>query len=252
MRLIPSIDIRGGRCVRLLRGDFAAETIYDLDPQQLLQQYREHGARWLHVVDLDGARDGVLVHRELFARMATAGGDTLQLQVGGGVREIGIVRELLAIGVARVVVGSAAIEQPDEVASWLEEFGAERICLALDVACEDSSTDRPAPPRIRTRGWVESTPVTLWDAAAKYLPHGLRHVLCTDISRDGALEGPSLALYRECRQRFPQINWQASGGVRHNDDLAALATIGLSGAISGKALLEGHLSLTALREWCGE
>jgi phosphoribosylformimino-5-aminoimidazole carboxamide ribotide isomerase len=252
--LIPSIDLRGGRCVRLLRGDFAAETIYEVDPRLLLQHYRDRGARWLHLVDLDGARDGQLAHRDLLGELARAGttpsprGATLQLQVGGGVRDIGIVRDLLGAGIARVVVGSAAIEQPQAVAEWLTEFGPERVCLALDVAL-DSSTDTLGLPLIRTRGWRESTAVSLWEATERFLAYGLRHVLCTDIGRDGALEGPSIDLYRECRRRYPQIEWQASGGVRDAGDLAALETLGMSAAISGKALLEGHLDATALQSW---
>lgn len=259
MILIPSIDLRGGRCVRLLRGDFAAETLYDVDPQQLLQRYRSLGARWLHLVDLDGARDGKLANRDLLERLARQSGP-LRLQVGGGVRDVGIARDLLDAGVARIVVGSAAIEQPQAVAEWLREFGPDRVCLALDVAVDvalesptegsrDAASHRELRPLIRTRGWRESTAVSLWEATERFLPHGLRHVLCTDIGRDGALGGPSLELYRECRRRYPQIDWQASGGVRDAEDLVTLETLGMSAAISGKALLEGHLGDEALRYW---
>lgn len=243
MILIPSIDLRGGRCVRLLRGDFDAETLYDVDPQQLLQRYRALGARWLHLVDLDGARDGKLANRDLLERLARQSGP-VRLQVGGGVRDVGVARDLLSAGVARIVVGSAAIEQPEAVADWLTEFGPDRVCLALDVAVEPG-----LEPLIRTRGWRESTAVSLWEATERFLARGLKHVLCTDIGRDGALEGPSLELYRECRRRYPQIDWQASGGVRHAEDLAALSMLGMSAAISGKALLEGHLEDEALRHW---
>ncbi len=235
MMLIPSIDLRGGRCVRLLRGDFAAETRYDLEPHELLQRYRALGASWLHVVDLDGARDGALANRSVIAQLASQRG--VSLQVGGGIRQAADVAALLEHGVARVVVGSAAVEQPDEVRRWLRQLGPERICLAFDVRL-----DAAGVPRLRTRGWREATSVSLWDALAGFLADGLRHVLCTDIERDGALEGPNLALYAEAMRRQPRIAWQASGGVAAAADLRALAAIDVAAAISGKALLEQRIA----------
>jgi phosphoribosylformimino-5-aminoimidazole carboxamide ribotide isomerase len=235
MLLIPSIDLRGGRCVRLLRGDFAAETRYDLEPRELLQRYRALGASWLHVVDLDGARDGALANRAVIAQLATQ--QALSLQVGGGIRMAADVAGLLDHGVARVVVGSAAVEQPDEVRRWLRQLGPERVCLAFDVRL-----DAAGMPRLRTRGWRQATSVSLWDAVAGYLGDGLRHVLCTDIERDGALAGPNLALYAEAMRRYPSISWQASGGIASAGDLGALAATGVAAAISGKALLEERIA----------
>jgi phosphoribosylformimino-5-aminoimidazole carboxamide ribotide isomerase len=234
MLLIPSIDLRGGHCVRLLQGDFGAETRYDFEPHELLLRYRDLGARWLHLVDLDGARDGQLANRTII--LALASQRAVKLQVGGGVRSAAVVADLLEHGVERVVVGSAAVETPEEVGSWLQHYGAERICLAFDVQLDDTGV-----PRLRTRGWRQATAVSLWDAVAGYTAAGLRHVLCTDISRDGVLGGPNVALYREAAQRFPAIAWQASGGVSSAADLAALAAAGATSAISGKALLEERL-----------
>ena len=242
MRLLPSIDLRDGQCVRLLHGDFDAETRYDITPQALHSKYRALGAQWLHCVDLDGARDGQLANRDLIEAMAADG--LPRLQVGGGVRSREIVEDLLQAGIGRVIVGSAAIETPDDVARWIEVFGPERIGLAIDVRLDADSV-----PRVQTRGWRRSTSATLWDTVQQFLSGGLRHVLCTDIARDGALQGPNLGLYADCVRRFPAIEWQASGGVRDAQDLEALAEVGVAQAISGKALLERRFDDATLVRW---
>jgi phosphoribosylformimino-5-aminoimidazole carboxamide ribotide isomerase len=238
--LIPSIDLRGGHSVRLLRGDFAAETRYELGPYELLARYQRLGAPWLHIVDLDGARDGTLINRGIIYQLAAQRG--VRLQVGGGLRDLGAVDDLLTRGVARVVIGSAAVEQREQVAGWMRSFGPERVCLAFDVRLDEQGV-----PRLRTRGWQQQSLLSLWDAVAVYADAGLKHVLCTDIERDGALTGPNLALYSEALRRFPQIQWQASGGISSGADLVALAAHGVPSAISGKALLEERISLQELR-----
>lgn len=242
MLLIPSIDLRGGHCVRLLKGDFAAETRYAFEPHELLHRYRQLGASWLHVVDLDGARDGALANRGVIADLASQ--RAVQLQVGGGVRTLADVAGLLEAGVARVVVGSAAVERADEVRGWLRQYGAERLCLAFDVRLDASGV-----PRLRTRGWRQSTEVALWQALGDFEDAGLRHVLCTDIECDGALQGPNLELYVEAVRRHPAIAWQASGGVAGAADLAALARVGVAAAISGKALLEERIAPEEMRPY---
>lgn len=234
MELIPSIDLRGGAVVRLLHGDFAAETRYPTTAAGLLARYAAAGARRLHVVDLDGARDGVPGNEGLLSELARG---SLAIQVGGGVRDAATVTRLLAAGAARIVIGSVAIESPDEVLRWLARFGADRIVAALDVRIDDGGT-----PRLASRGWQQQTPQSLWDLVGRLGDAGLRHVLCTDIGRDGALSGPNLDLYRDCVRRCPAIGWQASGGVRDAADLHALAGTGVAAAISGKALLEGRIS----------
>jgi len=238
--LIPAIDLRHGRCVRLLKGDFAAETRYEYEPHELLQRYRDIGASWLHVVDLDGARDGTLANRSIVVSLASQ--SAVKIQVGGGVRSAAVIDDLLRQRVSRVVVGSRAVERPQEVIGWLTQFGAARICLAFDVR-----HDAGGVPRVRTRGWTQGGELSLWQALEPYLAHGLTHVLCTDIDRDGALSGPSIGLYRECRARYPHIAWQASGGVRDAADLAALDQLGLAAAVSGKALLEERMTSEELR-----
>jgi phosphoribosylformimino-5-aminoimidazole carboxamide ribotide isomerase len=233
MLLIPAIDVRAGRCVRLRQGDFAAETLYAVEPAQLARRYRALGATWLHVVDLDGARDGVPVNGPIIANLARH--QNLRLQVGGGIRTAAVIEALLAAGVARVVIGSAAVERPAEVASWIKCFGAERICVALDVRIDPSGE-----PYVHTHGWTRNGALSLWNAIDAFPKGTLKHVLCTDIERDGMLAGPNLLLYEAALARFPNLSWQASGGIRRASDLSALANLGLTATLSGKALLE-HL-----------
>jgi len=242
MLLIPAIDLRGGCCVRLYQGDFDAETRYEYTPRELLEKYRALGASWVHVVDLDGARDGVLANREVIADLARQ--SAVRLQVGGGIRSAQVIEDLISNGIERVVIGSAAVERPDEVIGWAGRFGADRICLALDVR-----HDGHGDPQVRTRGWTTGTALPLWEALAIYPAAAVRHVLCTDIERDGALTGPNLDLYRDAVARFPRIDWQASGGVRDAADLEALAKIGVAAAVSGKALLEDRIASESLRAW---
>jgi phosphoribosylformimino-5-aminoimidazole carboxamide ribotide isomerase len=231
MELIPSIDLRGGRCVRLLHGDFGAETRYANLPRDLVVKYRDLGAAWIHIVDLDGARDGAGGNRAVIAGLAQVEG--VRLQVGGGLRDRAAVSRMLELGAGRVVIGSAAVTQVDAVRAWLAEFGRERLVLAFDIR-----HDPAGRPCVATHGWREQSTLSLWDAVANFTAHGLQHVLCTDVSRDGALVGPNLRLYREAVTRHPGMRWQASGGVRDLHDLAALADTEVAAAISGKALLD--------------
>lgn len=235
MLLIPAIDLRGGKCVRLLQGRFDAETVYAEDPREVLARYLAFGARRVHVVDLDGARGGSQGNREALAQLVAAS-PPQSLQVGGGVRTRQTADDLLAVGVSRVVVGSIAVTQPDEVRAWLRELGPERVVLAFDVRLDAAGT-----PRLATHGWERQTETRLWDAVEGYLSAGLRHVLCTDVARDGALTGPNVALYGDAVRRFPTVHWQASGGVSSVADLRALADTGVASVVSGKALLEGRL-----------
>jgi phosphoribosylformimino-5-aminoimidazole carboxamide ribotide isomerase len=240
MRLVPAIDLLGGRCVRLLRGDFAAETRYAADPHALFARYRSAGADWLHVVDLDGARDGRGGNRDLIAALARE--RALKLQVGGGLRDTAAVAQLFEAGVDRAVIGSAALTRAELVQGWLADFGPERVALAFDVRIDPDGL-----PRVAIHGWRDQSAVSLWEALARFEGHGLRHVLCTDVSRDGALTGPNVELYAEAARRFPRIEWQASGGIRDARDLQALASAGASAAISGRALLDELIPLEELR-----
>jgi len=240
--VIPSIDLRGGHCVRLLKGEFSAETRYELDPRELLERYADAGVRWLHLVDLDGARDGSPGNREVVRRMAAQ--SRVRIQLGGGLRTRELAEEALATGVSRAVIGSAAVENPGMLRELLLAHGAERICLAIDVRVDAGGT-----PRVRTRGWVQEHQLSLWELLESFADTPLRHVLCTDIERDGALGGPSYDLYAEAQRRFPGIAWQASGGISSAADLAQLAAMNLAAAISGKALLEGRITMEELQPY---
>lgn len=236
MRVIPAIDIKDGRCVRLFKGKFDQVTEYAVDPAELAGRYQELGAEWIHCVDLDGARQGTPGNLQQIGRIA----DRLDagIQVGGGIRDEAAIQRLLDLGADRVVIGSVAVEKPDEALTWLREMGPEQIVFALDVTMDGEDE----APMLVSRGWAETTRTSLWEALDRFGAAGLRHVLCTDIGRDGAMTGPAVDLYAACARRYPEVAFQASGGVRHAADLAALADTGAASAIVGKALLDGRIS----------
>lgn len=232
--IIPAIDLRGGQVVRLYQGDYAKQTDYAVDPVELAQRYRAAGAEWLHVVDLDGARDGGGGHIDLIAKMAYTG---LRVQAGGGVRDEAGLQRLFDAGVERVVVGSLAVRAPETVGRWLDGFGGERIALALDTRWRDGAW------RVPTAGWTTDEGGALDPLARHYAAAGARHVLCTDIDRDGTLQGPNLALYDHLHALEPGLLLQVSGGVRALEDIAAARETGAAGIILGRALLEGRFRL---------
>lgn len=237
--LYPAIDVREGRVVRLRQGDYARETRYPDAPRELATRYAAQGAQWLHLVDLDGAREGRYTLLPMLPPLATAG---LRVQTGGGLRDADDVQRLLDAGAARVVVGSAAIRDPDLVASWIARFGAEALVVALDARRDDDGRWR-----LPVAGWTATTDASLLDLARHFEAAGLRHLLSTDISRDGMLSGPGLDLYRDLREACPGLALQASGGIRDAADLAAVEATGCAGAVLGRSLLEGGLDLGALR-----
>jgi phosphoribosylformimino-5-aminoimidazole carboxamide ribotide isomerase len=239
MELIPAIDIRHGRCVRLFRGQFDRETRYELDPRELARDYRAAGARWLHIVDLDGAASGRRANASLIGEIARAA--DLSIQLGGGIRSEQSLAEALECA-DRVVIGSLAVTEPEVVFEWLTRFGPERIVLGLDVRL-----DADGEARVTTHGWTEASDLTLDAAIDRYRAAGLIHVLCTDVARDGALTGPNVALYRALTGRWPELAVQASGGVREAADLEQLAGAGVAAAISGKALLEQRIRFEEIR-----
>ena len=232
----PAIDVRAGRVVRLRQGDYADETRYGDDPLAFARQYAQAGAEWLHLVDLDAAKAGGYTLAPLLRDIA--GATSLKVQTGGGVRSRGDVAAILDAGAARVVVGSLAVRQPDTVLAWLAEFGSERITVALDTRQGEDGVWR-----LPVHGWTETAAETLDALAARYADAGLRHLLCTDIARDGMLAGPNLGLYRRLCDSQPALAVQASGGVRDVADVAAARAAGCAGIVLGKALLEGRLSL---------
>lgn len=233
---IPAIDVREGCVVRLKQGDYAQETRYAAQPLELALAYAQAGAHWLHLVDLDAAKAGGYTLLPLVRQIRAHSG--LRVQSGGGVRSIDDIDALLSAGIDRVVVGSVAVKSPDEVMRWLDRFGANRVCVALDTRCDDEGVWR-----LPTHGWTESAGEELFALLDRYRSAGLRHLLCTDIARDGMLSGPNLALYREIVQRAPELALIASGGVSGLGDIRAARLAGAAGVVLGKALLEGRFTI---------
>ena len=235
MNIIPAIDLRGGRCVRLFKGDFDQQTNYDFDPETLARSYSEMGFTTMHLVDLDGAKAGTQGNQELLLKIVAA--SELTVQLGGGIRSQSDLDGWFAAGASRVVIGSLAVTMPSLICDWLSKYGADKIVLAFDVNVGLDGT-----PFAATHGWTQATDLSLWQCLDQYVPHGLQHVLCTDISRDGAMTGPNVALYEEVLVRYPGIQLQASGGVRNIEDLEALRTAGIPAAITGRAMLDGSIT----------
>jgi phosphoribosylformimino-5-aminoimidazole carboxamide ribotide isomerase len=231
----PALDLRGGRVVRLLQGDYARETTYGDDPLPRAQAFLEAGARWMHLVDLDAARAGGYTLAPLLRAIADTG---LQVQTGGGVRAREDLQRLFDAGAARVVVGSLAVRESARVIEWLHEFGPERITVALDTR-----QDAQGRWRLPVQGWTDTAGEELDVLARRYADAGLRHLLCTDIARDGMLSGPNMDLYAQLRQWVPQLQVQVSGGVRALGDVTAARAAGCAGVVLGKALLEGRFAL---------
>ena len=235
MKVIPAIDLKDGKCVRLFKGDFEQTTEYSDDPAAVARQFAELHVKDLHIVDLDGARSGTQGNREIVEVIASE--TDMSVQVGGGIRDRETLSAWLDAGVSRCVIGSLAITEPDAVKSWLVKFGGEKIVLALDVNIDDSGV-----PVVTTHGWTRNSSTSVYECIDDYRSLGLRHVLCTDVSRDGAMAGPNLELYADILDQFPDLQLQASGGVRHVQDLQALRDLGLPAAITGRALLDGKIT----------
>ncbi len=233
---IPAIDVRKGRIVRLNQGDYARETVYGDSPLECARTYAQSGAAWLHLVDLDAAREGGYTLLGLLADIRRT--TSLKVQTGGGIRSEMDVEALLAAGADRVVVGTLAVREPERVAAWLQAFGPDRIVLALD-AREDAG----GAWRLPVRGWTEDSAQSLDELLSFYADAGLVHLLCTDIARDGMLTGFNVDLYRILSQRWPALRIQASGGVRGLDDIRAARAAGASAAILGRGLLEGRFTV---------
>ncbi len=234
--IIPAIDLIDGKVVRLYQGDYGQKTEYSADPQGRFDDYVAQGATQLHLVDLDGAKDST--KRQLTVIRKLLANTKAPVQIGGGVRTEQDVIDLLDAGANRVVIGSTAVKDPATVAGWVEKYGADKIVLALDV-----NIDAQGQRKIAVAGWQEDSGVTIEALLAHYLPVGLKHVLCTDISRDGTLQGSNVALYRDLAAQFPQISWQASGGIGGIADIEALKGSGVGGVILGRSLLEGKFTV---------
>ncbi|TSJ59125.1 1-(5-phosphoribosyl)-5-[(5-phosphoribosylamino)methylideneamino]imidazole-4-carboxamide isomerase [Atlantibacter subterranea] len=241
--IIPALDLIDGTVVRLHQGDYGQQRDYGNDPLPRLQAYQAEGAQVLHLVDLTGAKDPA--KRQIPLLKTLLAGVSVPVQVGGGVRTEKDVAALLDAGATRVVVGSTAVKSPELVKGWFERFGAEHLVLALDVRIDENGAKQVA-----VSGWQENSGVTLEELVDAFLPVGLKHVLCTDISKDGTLKGSNVGLYQEVCARFPSVAFQASGGIGGITDIEALKDSGVKGVIVGRALLEGKFTVAeAVQCW---
>lgn len=237
MILYPAIDLIGGAVVRLHKGDFDQLTEYGTDPVAVARSYADAGTRWLHLVDLDGAKNPHNRQIDLIAKIINSTG--LSVQTGGGIRSADDVAALLHAGAARVVIGSLAVRDPDLVKQLLRQHGPEKICLAADVIWQNDAF------YIAVSGWQEASDLSLFDFLNMFETAGLTHVLCTDIDRDGTLQGFNRSLYADVKQEFGHLQLQASGGASRLEDLQNLNT---GGVIIGKALYEGRFSVAQALE----
>jgi phosphoribosylformimino-5-aminoimidazole carboxamide ribotide isomerase len=235
MIILPAMDLMGGRPVRLAQGRFDDATNYLLDPAEAVLAFEQAGAEWAHLVDLDGARAGAPRQHGLLADIALS--VSLKLQVAGGFREEAQFSRMFDAGVDRVVIGSLAVKDPDATKALFARFGGERLTLALDVNMVDGQ------PIVATSGWTEMSGLTLWEVARRY--PDVRHLLVTDIGRDGMMSGPNVDLIDQIVRGLPNVDAQASGGVSSLDDLRELKSAGAAGAIVGKALWEQRIDLRA-------
>ncbi len=240
MTLYPAIDLINGHCVRLTQGDFTQQSHYAHSPGDLAQNYRAAGAEWLHVIDLDAAQSRGECQQLDTIRSIFAASD-LKVQCGGGIRSRERLKQVFAAGVQRAIVGSLCAKEPEQVRRWLDEFGPERVVLALDIDYRKARGEAGPQPYMVIHGWQEHSGQTLWQLLEQF--PAARHLLCTDIERDGTLSGPNFALYRDIRRHFPHLQVQASGGIAALNDLAQLGRNGTAGAVLGKSLLEGRFTL---------
>lgn len=241
MLIIPAIDIIDGKCVRLSQGDYARQTVYNENPLEVAREFKEAGIRQLHLVDLDGAKSQHIVNHRVLKSISDNTG--LHIDFGGGIKSDADVRLAFDSGACQITVGSIAVKSREKVVAWLKEYGPEKIILGADVKGES----------IAINGWQENSSLNLFDFLEDYIQLGIHYVICTDISKDGMMQGPSIELYKKILGRFPQLKLIASGGVSTCDDLLRLKEAGLYGAIVGKAIYVGNITLeqisTLQKEW---
>lgn len=236
MEIIPAIDIIDGKCVRLTKGDYNICKTYGDNPLDMARRFEDAGLRRLHLVDLDGARGRHIVNHPTLESIA--GHTGLIVDFGGGIKSTGDLRTALECGAAMVTVGSTAVTRPELMAEWIAEFGQERLILGADAR----------DGKISVNGWKEDSALTLSDFIRSYMEKGMTHVLCTDINRDGMLQGPAVGLYKSLLREFPGIGLIASGGVGSVRDLESLLETGVPAAIVGKAYYEGRVTLEQLSQ----
>ena len=234
MRIIPAIDIIDGKCVRLSKGDYETKKIYNENPVEVAKEFEDFGIQYLHLVDLDGAKAKKIINQKVIENIAK--NTNLIIDFGGGIRSEEDLQKVFDSGAKKVTLGSIAVVNPELCLAWLEKFGAEKLILGAD--CLDK--------KIKTSGWLENSETDVVDFIKEYQKKGFNEVVCTDISKDGMLQGPSTALYQEIIENS-SIELIASGGISNIEDVQKMKEIGCAGTIIGKAIYEGRISLEDLR-----
>ncbi len=234
MTIIPAIDIINGKCVRLTKGDYTQQKVYNENPVEVAKQFADAGLQRVHIVDLDGAKAGKIINLAVLEAIASA--TNLVIDFGGGIKNINDVGSIFNAGASIATIGSLAVKRPELLEEWLMEFGAGKFLIGADVL----------EGKIKISGWLEDGGIDIFSFIGKMIGLGVTNIFCTDISKDGAMEGPSIELYKQIIEQHPEINLIASGGVTTIDDVEKLKAIGCSGAIIGKAIYEGNISLQQL------
>ena len=237
MQIIPAIDIIEGKCVRLTQGDYSQKKIYNEDPLEVAKAYEGAGLKRLHLVDLDGAKAGQVVHWKVLEKITHH--TKLAIDFGGGIKTTSTLESVLNAGATYATIGSIAVKNELLFQEWIDQFGAEIFLLGADVVNE----------KIAISGWLEKTNLSVFDFIQSYRTKGIQQIFCTDIQKDGKLEGPSLTLYQKIIKQFPTLQLIASGGVSSLEDLQALEKVGCSAAIIGKAIYENKITLSALAQY---
>ena len=237
MRIIPAIDIIEGKCVRLTKGDYATQKIYNEDPLEVAKAFEDIGITSLHLVDLDGAKAKSIVNHKVLEKLATHTG--LKIDFGGGLKSDTDLKIAFECGAQQITGGSVAVKNPEIFKRWLVEYGSDKIILGADVKAD----------RIAVSGWMETSDESIVPFVKKYQETGVDYVVCTDISKDGMLEGPAFVLYESLLSACPEIKLIASGGVSDISELSLLADLGCNGVIIGKAIYEKKISLKRLESY---
>ncbi|HLO73364.1 MAG TPA: 1-(5-phosphoribosyl)-5-[(5-phosphoribosylamino)methylideneamino]imidazole-4-carboxamide isomerase [Flavobacterium sp.] len=237
MRIIPAIDIIDGKCVRLSKGDYSTKKIYNENPLEVAKSFEAHGIDYLHLVDLDGAKSSKIVNYKILEQIASK--TNLKIDFGGGLKSDADLKIAFESGARQITGGSIAIKQPEVFKSWIQQYGAEKIILGADAMNE----------KVAISGWLEGSKEELIPFIQKYQQEGIQYVICTDISKDGMLEGPSFELYQRILEQTKDLKLIASGGISTFDELPKLAELGCEGTIIGKAIYEGRITLKQLENY---
>lgn len=235
MIIIPAIDLIDGKCVRLSKGDYNTKKIYNQNPLEVAKEFEGNGLAFLHLVDLDGAKKGEVVNWKVLDKIAN--NTSLKIDFSGGIKTKAAVELAFGLGANELTIGSLALKNKEEFLNWMNQFGADKFILGADVLNE----------KIAVHGWLETSNISVFDYLEDYISHGIQKIMCTDISKDGMLAGPSTDLYKKIIKQFPNILLVASGGVSSIDDLVELNQISCFGAIVGKAFYEGKIEIKGLK-----